>query len=95
MLFFRKFSSNSTHNLSGINLPELKIVSLLSYMHITPSMVFAIISKLDSPKVCGLDGIVVIVLKKGAHELVAARFPYCWKFSFVFPLRTLLNRLIR
>lgn len=39
-------------------------------MHITPSMVNAIISKLDPHKLCRIEGILVIDLKKCAPELV-------------------------
>ena len=99
-LFGNNFASNSTLDDDGHPLPDfpLRTDSVISDPLITPKKVIRIISKLDSAKATGPDGIPVIVLKMCAPELSPVLtklfnlclsnsvFPSCWKIASVVPV---------
>lgn len=101
--FTTTFSSYSTVDTFGVFcLPFPQRTKFLLYaMHIIPSIVSAIIFKLDPRKACALDRIPVLVLTKYASVpsklynkfLAASWFSDCWK-SFVVTILIILVKLL-
>ena len=99
-LFAKLFSSNSTLDDSGHELPEFtpRTDVTIESCPITASQVASVISQLDSSKATGPDGIPVIVFQKCSPELSPIlsklfnkclqehSFPSCWKMSSVVPI---------
>lgn len=69
--FAKEFSFNSTLDSSGVSWLEFPLRADLQLrdMRISPLLFSDIISKLESHKVIGCDGILVVVLKKYAPDL--------------------------
>ena len=98
-LFSQTFAQNSTLDDSGSIPPTLNTSnSFMPPIRIFFKEVFSALSRLDSSKACGPDGVPPVVLKNCASVLApclsrlfrlclsSQTFPSCWKFARIHPI---------
>lgn len=96
-LYYCAFEYYLSHKkISGVSLSYflLRTESSLSDLHLSTSLVFAIISKLNLHKVCGPGGIPAIDLRKCALKWVLLSVNFTINTWLLPPLLIVRNRLL-